>query len=678
MSAEKKKRKYYSWNETSMKLAIESLRKKTIGLNEASRIYGVPKATLKRRLDGKNQKAVEEVQIVGSEGDLPVALETELRDHIVEMENSLFGITPKDVRELAFQLAEKNKIKNRFNKTKEAAGKKWYYAFMKRHPDISLRQPRATSMSRATGFNKKTVKYFFDKLEDIMDKNDLNDPQRIFNMDETGLSTVQKKPRKILALKGRRQVGSITSGERGVTTTAVCCASAAGFFVPPLIIFKRKRAKDELRDGAPPGTIFEFNPDSGFINKEIFTLWLKHFVETVKPTPEKKVLLVLDGHTSHTKNLEAITYAKAHNVILLSLPAHTTHKLQPLDVSFFKPLSLYYIEETEKWMRQNPGRVVTTFQVSMLFGKAYSRAASVGTAANGFSKTGVFPLDKNVFADYEFIEPHNETNENVPAQNEIDPLSAVSPEILETEPAVTLPELEYRGRNDLPAEVASTNEGVGAEEIDATLVIAEEEAAKVVESDKRTNEDLGLKEKEPTELVNKNVITEVAKTHKGAHEQEENLTEPITEKNAAKTNEDINKYASPAKKRKSTSEYSFHMDQISPGSKLIAKQLRQKCRKAQNSLELTSSPYKATLEQVQAKMKKPKMQKLTAKNKEPKPSTSKKAKTEVDIEKWFCKICLQCEVEDMIKCQICNAWVHVHCACVNKNAKKFICPLCKS
>ena len=35
MSAEKKKRKYYSWNETSMKLAIESLKKKWVGLNEA-------------------------------------------------------------------------------------------------------------------------------------------------------------------------------------------------------------------------------------------------------------------------------------------------------------------------------------------------------------------------------------------------------------------------------------------------------------------------------------------------------------------------------------------------------------------------------------------------------------------------------------------------------------------
>lgn len=50
-----KKRKYFIWNETRMNLALESVTKQKTGLNEASRIYGVPKATLKRRLDGVNQ-----------------------------------------------------------------------------------------------------------------------------------------------------------------------------------------------------------------------------------------------------------------------------------------------------------------------------------------------------------------------------------------------------------------------------------------------------------------------------------------------------------------------------------------------------------------------------------------------------------------------------------------------
>ncbi|KOB68546.1 Uncharacterized protein OBRU01_10905 [Operophtera brumata] len=150
-----------------MNLAIESVRKQNVGLNEVSRIYGVPKATLKRRLDGVSQKAKEHVQIPGSESDLPPELENELCKHVLEMEGCLYGITPMDSRRLAFELAEKNNIKYRFNKDKQSAGKKWYYAFMKRHPNLSLRQPRATSMCRATGFNKPVVEGFFNKLEAV-------------------------------------------------------------------------------------------------------------------------------------------------------------------------------------------------------------------------------------------------------------------------------------------------------------------------------------------------------------------------------------------------------------------------------------------------------------------------------------------------------------------------------
>ncbi|KAJ4431118.1 hypothetical protein ANN_19713 [Periplaneta americana] len=108
----------------------------------------------------------------------------------------------------------------------------------------------------------------------------------------------------------KKQVGSIASGERGMTTTAVCCASAAGQYIPPMLIFKPTRAKDELMDGAPPGTVFAFNPDNGYVNKELFVKYLYHFIDTVKSSNDHKVLLLLDGHTTHTKNPVALDLAR--------------------------------------------------------------------------------------------------------------------------------------------------------------------------------------------------------------------------------------------------------------------------------------------------------------------------------------------------------------------------------
>lgn len=158
---------------------------------------------------------------------------------------------------------------------------------MRRHPELSLRQPESTSFARAKNFNKEINHFFFYLLGRVVDENKL-DATRVFNADETGLSTVHKKPRKVLTLKGKKAVGSTASGERGSTTTAVCCASAAGQYVPPLLIYKRTCSAEGLEDGAPPGTIFAYNPESGFINKDIFVRWLKHFIEVVHPSKKKK------------------------------------------------------------------------------------------------------------------------------------------------------------------------------------------------------------------------------------------------------------------------------------------------------------------------------------------------------------------------------------------------------
>ena len=70
------------------------------------------------------------------------------------MQVRFFGISLHDFRSLAFELAEKNKLQHPFNKEQSLPGKAWAQGFMKRHPQIDLRCPEATSMSRVAGFNR--------------------------------------------------------------------------------------------------------------------------------------------------------------------------------------------------------------------------------------------------------------------------------------------------------------------------------------------------------------------------------------------------------------------------------------------------------------------------------------------------------------------------------------------
>ncbi|CAH1976571.1 unnamed protein product [Acanthoscelides obtectus] len=80
-------------------------------------------------------------------------------------------------------------------------------------------QPKPSALGQ-WGFNKVAVDKFYSLLGEIYDKYNLR-PDRIYNCDETGISWVSKTKSIIIAEKGRKQVGSLSSPERGQTVTVV-------------------------------------------------------------------------------------------------------------------------------------------------------------------------------------------------------------------------------------------------------------------------------------------------------------------------------------------------------------------------------------------------------------------------------------------------------------------------
>lgn len=390
-----------TWDHVAMQNAIRAVKQDKMPFSTAAKQFNVPRNTLKRRVLGKNRDAVDDKKVMGSlRSVFNEQQEQEICDYIFEMETRFYGVSNSDLRRLAFQLAERNNLPHRFNKDSEMAGKDWIACFRERHPNISLRKPEATSLARAQAFNRVNVEKFFGILQSVQEKQ-FHPAHRIYNVDETGLLTVQTKHTKVFALKGRRQVGAITSAERGLLSTFEVCMSAGGHFIPPFVVFPRQRMKNELKDGAPPGTKFACHP-SGWMNSEIFLEWFDHFLMHTKPTAQDPVLLILDGHATHTKNINFIDKAKENYTTVICLPPHCTHKLQPLDVAFMASFKTFYTQACEKFLRNNPGRTITQFQISSLLNEAFLRAAVPMTAINGFRKCGIFPLDPNVFTDEDF------------------------------------------------------------------------------------------------------------------------------------------------------------------------------------------------------------------------------------------------------------------------------------
>ncbi|XP_069680594.1 uncharacterized protein [Periplaneta americana] len=392
--ARKAKGVYGKWKEENLQLALVAI-SEGVGVNEAARRYNIPSATLKTYNKRKDAK----ISQPGHPLDLPQEVENDLVTHLLQLEKMFYGLTRRSVMKLAYEIAEKNKLATWFNRETKSAGKEWFSGFMKRHPELSLRQPEATSLARASGFNRVVVGKFFDTLEHLVDQHKLT-AARIFNMDETSHNVVQRQE-KILAQRGKPQVGAISSCERGQNVTGVYAMSASGFFVPPMLIYAKKKMMESLTFGAPPNTIFRCQ-DKGWMDSDTFCEWIRHFIRTVKPSPQEKVLLILDGHSSHTQSLKAIEICRQYGVIMLSLPSHCTHHLQPLDVSFFKPLNTFMSAAISTKMRELPGQRLNIQHIASLVGVTFPRAANMQIAMNGFKHTGLWPVNRNVFSEADF------------------------------------------------------------------------------------------------------------------------------------------------------------------------------------------------------------------------------------------------------------------------------------
>ncbi|XP_063923085.1 uncharacterized protein LOC135137388 [Zophobas morio] len=366
-----------------MAKAIDAVTKKEMGWLKASKSFGVPATTLRRRI--KNQMGANKGYLGGRKTTFTPEVEEEILEHIKRLEEMFFGITRRDLRKLAYDVAERNGIAHNFSSKEQLAGWDWVKGFQSRHPTISLRIPEATSAARPRGFNKVVVSKHFENLS-------------LMNLD---YPLFRQRTPKYLQQKGESN------------------------YVPPALIFPRKRLKNELMDNSPPGSV-AFAQEKGWMTGPVFLQWLDHFVKYVKPSPEDKILLILDGHGSH-KSLEVLEFTKKHGIILFCLPPHTTHRLQPLDVTFYSSLTNYYNIELEKWLKNHPGRVVTHFQVASILKKAYAQATTISTAENGFYQTGIIPLNPDIIPDWMYVaaEPTNiETEKVVLSNTESDNLSS--------------------------------------------------------------------------------------------------------------------------------------------------------------------------------------------------------------------------------------------------------------
>lgn len=384
--------------------------------------------------------------------------EREMSKYLIRCADIYFGLSQKDVRKLAYELTIKyNLSRPRTWDDNEMAGEEWFRMFMRRNSELSVRAAQATSLSRATSFNKSNVDAFYDNLTIVMDRHKF-EPHDIYNTDETGITTVQK-PDRVVARRGARQVGSITSAERGTLVTVAFASNAIGNVIPPFFVFPRVRYQDHfIRDG-PIGSAGSANP-SGWMQDETYILFLEHLKKYSNVSPSHKVLLVLDNHSSHI-HINALDFCKNNGIILLSFPPHCSHRLQPLDRSAFGPLKKAVNSTCDAWMRNHPGKTMSIYDIPGIVASAMPLALTPSNIQAGFRNTGIYPYNRHLFTELDFApafvtdRPETTTEaEVVPIRNTgtlEDVTPPLSPSILINEPVETVAQQQVIDiRNNTP------------------------------------------------------------------------------------------------------------------------------------------------------------------------------------------------------------------------------------
>lgn len=209
-------------------------------------------------------------------------------------------------------------------------------------------------MNRVKATCKENADTFFGHLGQLIDEHHF-EAMHIYNMDESGFSTVPTKIGKVIALKGMRRVGKLEAAERGTMVTMALSVNADGNSIPPFFLFPRKNMSTTFLDNVSSGTT-GFANDSGWMAQPEFVRYMRHFIRFANPSVASPALLLLDNHDSHM-SIEAIDLAIANGVHILSFPPHCSHKLQPLDISVFGPVKTYYKSQCSAWQKNNANKV---------------------------------------------------------------------------------------------------------------------------------------------------------------------------------------------------------------------------------------------------------------------------------------------------------------------------------
>lgn len=163
-------------------------------ISESARKFGIPRSTLSEKHSGR----LPTEHRMGPPTVLTSEEESLLEKWIFHVAKAGFPVSKDQLLDSVQVLLNKSKRETVF--TDNRPGRKWYQAFIRRHPLVVEKECQNLTSARAN-VTEEGLRRWFDEvhryLRDTGNADILNDPSRIYNMDESGFY-LNPKPGKVI------------------------------------------------------------------------------------------------------------------------------------------------------------------------------------------------------------------------------------------------------------------------------------------------------------------------------------------------------------------------------------------------------------------------------------------------------------------------------------------------
>jgi DDE superfamily endonuclease len=270
-----------------------------------------------------------------------------------------------------------------------ACGHNWVGRFLQRRSDIRSKVGKKIDHLRVKNTNPDLLKPWFESLHAVFERSGIT-PSNMWNVDETGIALGVCVNQRVIGTSETNKTYMKTPEDREWVST-IECISAVGNKINPVVIFKGQTLQSTWFTPGKTPDYFYTCSEKGWTSNDIGIRWLKDaFLPTTDPGNGIPRLLLLDGHGSHV-SVEFMKIAWENNVYLFYLIPHSSHVLQPLDLSCFSVLKSRYRRQIALLASLSDSTPIKKAQFLEFYHKARTEGLTEPNIRAGWKTAGIYP-----------------------------------------------------------------------------------------------------------------------------------------------------------------------------------------------------------------------------------------------------------------------------------------------